>query len=333
MIIGVSESIRRALDLAERFARTKAPVLLVGPRGSGKELLARHIHHASGRPGKFVDVNCGAVPPGVAESLLFGHERGAFTDARVSHVGWLEDADRGTLFLDEFVDMPADCQVKMLRALELGEIRPVGGRNARAVDLRVVAAAQEDLLTRRLAGVFRTDLLDRVAVGVIHLPPLSARGADLEILATHFAGLDGRKLEPGVVQVLANHNWPGNIRELRAVIARAGCLVDNGTLSPAAVAEAIAMGIPDSRAVSGRRSRARDRLPQTDAGWIALGETQGWKARHMAAAMDVGRSTLFAELRAQGRSLTELRSPGVRARVWTPPGLLDSPAIQSRATR
>lgn len=313
MIVGESAEIRRALDLAERFARTASPVLLVGARGTGKELLARHIHQASGRRGKFVDVNCGAIPRGLAESLLFGHERGAFTDARVSHVGWLEDADRGTLFLDEFADLPTECQVKVLRALESREIQRIGGRDTRLVDLRVVAAVQEDIWERVAGGALRADLFDRVAVGVINLPPLRTRGADLEMLATYFAAREGRVLEPGALEILANYAWPGNVRELRSVITRAGCLVDNGTLSSTALAEAIAMATPVPTCLPARASTARGRLPGTEAGWIALGKANEWKAQRMAAARDVGRSTLFEVLRAQGRSLHALRKSEVRS--------------------
>lgn len=306
MIIGESPAIRRALHLAERFARTKEPVLLVGARGTGKELLAHYIHQVSGRRGRFVPVNCAAVPAGLAESLLFGHERGAFTDARASHTGWLEEADSGTLFTDEFADLPVECQAKVLRAFESGEIRRVGSRAVQSVDLRVVAAVHEDVWARVAAGTLRADLVDRVAVGVIHLPALRARGADLEILATHFAGLEGRSLEQGVLEVLSNYSWPGNIRELRAVMARAGCLVSNGTLSPEAVAEAIEMGAGHAGDGPQGRSTVRGQLPRTTAEWCALARANGRNAARMAAAIGVCRTTLFAELRRQGRSLRTL---------------------------
>lgn len=320
MIVGDSPEIRRALYLAERFARTKEPVLLVGARGTGKELLADYIHHASGRRGgTFVPVNCSAIPPGLAESLLFGHERGAFTDARASHIGWLEESDGGTLFLDEFADLAVECQAKVLRAFDSGEIRRVGSRDARRVDLRIVAAVQEDVWARVAAGTLRADLIDRVAVGVIHLPPLRVRGADLEKLATYFASLEKRMLEPGVVEVLSNYSWPGNVRELRTVIARAGCLVNNGTLPPRAVAEAIEMGAAPAGEPRRRRSRARAQLPRTTAGWVTLARANGWNAARMASATGVCRTTLFAELRHQGRSLTTLpeftSSPGVHTPV------------------
>ncbi len=306
MIIGDSPAMRRALHLAERFARTREPVLLVGARGTGKELLAQYIHQMSGRRGKFVAVNCGAVPSGLAESLLFGHERGAFTDARATHVGWMEESDAGTLLADEFADLPVECQAKLLRAFESGEIRRVGGRAARRVDLRIVAAVQEDVWARVAIGNLRADLLDRVAVGVIHLPTLLARGGDLSTLATHFAGLEGRSLEDGVVDVLANYSWPGNVRELRAVIARAGCLANNGTLSPEAVAEAIEMGAGPAGHPRPRRSGVREQLPRTTAEWFALGQANEWHAARMAAAAGVCRTTLFAELRHQGRSLATM---------------------------
>lgn len=309
MIIGESLAIQRSIRLAERFAPSRVPILLVGARGTGKELLAHHIHTLSGRRGDFVDVNCGAVPRELAESLLFGHDRGAFTDARAPHIGWLEESNGGTLFLDEFGDLPPECQVKVLRALESEEIRPLGQRGKRRLDLRIIAAVQHDVWGRAAAGTLRADLVDRVAVGVIELPPLAKRGSDTIILATHFAQKQGQELEPGVAGVLLNHSWPGNVRELRAVIARAGCLVDNGTLSPSAVAEAIEMGTGADGAPR-RGSDTRGRLPRTLGEWVKLGAEHGWQAAQMAIAVGVGRTTLFARLKQQGHSLRMLREFG-----------------------
>ncbi|HZH40406.1 MAG TPA: sigma 54-interacting transcriptional regulator [Gemmatimonadales bacterium] len=300
MILGQSAGLRRALDLARRFATSRLPVLLVGPRGSGKELLARFIHEESGRKGEFVDVNCGALPEALAESLLFGHEPGAFTGARKAHIGLVQESHGGTLFLDEFGDLSPDCQTKVLRAFEWGEIRPVGARGKRQVDLRIVAAAQSNAEGRNGGNGLRQDLLDRVAVGIVTLPPLRDRDSDLIMLATHFARVDGRELEAGVDTVLRNYSWPGNVRELRAVIARAGCLVDNGTLPPWAVAEAIAM--------SGHVEGSVNPFPTSPAEWEALGARERWVASRMAKALGVGRTRLFKLLRAQGISLRQLRS-------------------------
>jgi len=303
MILGESAGIQRALDLARRFAPTQVPVLVIGPRGSGKELFARFIHDQSGRRGAFVDVNCGALPEALAESLLFGHEPGAFTGARKAHVGLIQESHGGTLFLDEFGDLLADCQAKVLRAFERGEIRPVGARGKRQVDLRIVTAVQGGSEGGSVGGSLRPDLLDRIAVGVITLPPLRDRDQDILILATQFARAEGRVLEPGVEGLLRNYSWPGNIRELRAVIARAGCLVDNGTLPPWAVAEAIAMS-----GCVGEVEASGERFPASIDEWVALAAREGWIASRMARALGVGRTRLFAVLKARGISLRELRS-------------------------
>jgi len=221
MIVGVSPAIRRGLVVAERYARTRLPILLVGATGTGKELFAEHIHERSGRPGPLVDVNCCALPRDMVESLLFGHRRGAFTGAVDSTVGHVERSDGGTLFLDELASLVPDAQGKLLRVLESGETQPLGAATKRRVDLRVICAVQDDIWTALDAGRFRRDLFQRVAGVVIELPPLAARPEDIVPLAEHFANLQGRRLEGGVDSVLVNYPWPGNVRELRMAIERA----------------------------------------------------------------------------------------------------------------
>src|SRR6266699_1779197 len=158
MIVGVSAAIRRALVLAERYARTRLPILLVGPTGTGKELFAQHIHERSGRPGPLVDVNCCALPRDMVESLLFGHRRGAFTGAMESSVGHVERSDGGTLFLDELASLGLDAQGKLLRVLETGDVQPLGAVNKKRVNLRVVSTAHDDLPDVLASGHFRRDL-------------------------------------------------------------------------------------------------------------------------------------------------------------------------------
>src|SRR5260370_36204096 len=165
--------IRRAVALAERYARTRLAVLLVGATGTGKELFAQHIHERSGRPGLLVDVNCCALPRDMVESLLFGHRRGAFTGAIDSVVGHLERADGGTLFLDELASLALDAQGKLLRALDTGEVQPLGATAKRRVDLRVVSAGQDGLGVDIQRGGFRGDLYQRVAGVGIEPPPLT----------------------------------------------------------------------------------------------------------------------------------------------------------------
>ena len=179
MIIGESPAIRRALALAERYARSRLPILLVGPTGTGKELFAHHIHERSGQPGPLVEVNCCALPRDMVESLLFGHRRGAFTGAIESTVGYVERSDGGTLFLDELESLAFEAQGKLLRVLETGDVERLGIGAKRHVDLRVVSAVQDDISGAVDGGRFRRDLFQRVAGVVIKLPPLSTRPEDV----------------------------------------------------------------------------------------------------------------------------------------------------------
>jgi len=242
MIVGRSPCIRRALVLAERYARTRLPILVVGATGTGKELLAEYIHQRSGRPGPLVDVNCCALPRDMVESLLFGHRRGAFTGAVESTIGYVERSDGGTLFLDELAGLELSAQGKLLRVLETGYVEPLGAGANRRVDLRVVSAAQDTMARALAAERFRQDLFQRLAGVLIELLPLAARPEDVMPLAEHFAAAQGRRLEAGVQEELLSYGWPGNVRELRMALERAGELVGNGTLSRSAVAEAIELG-------------------------------------------------------------------------------------------
>lgn len=303
MIVGISPAIRRALVLAERYARTRLAVLIVGATGTGKELLAEYIHERSGRPGPLVDLNCCALPRDMIESLLFGHRRGAFTGAVESNVGHIERSDGGTLFLDELTGLLPEAQGKLLRVLETCEVQPLGASTKRRVDLRVVSAVHDDVGNAVESGRLRRDLYQRTAGVVIELPPLRARQEDLVPLAEHFAALGGRRLEAGVDCVLRNYSWPGNVRELRLAIERAGELVANGTLSPSAIAEAIALGRPSQFPncvalvdVSVDRGKQHDRL-------IQLCAANGWDARRIAAALGMSRSALYAYLSKTGVSL------------------------------
>ncbi len=300
-IIGASTAIKRAIELAERFAPTALPILLVGATGTGKELFAWHIHHCSGRRGELVDVNCGALPQEIAESLLFGHRRGAFTGAVETVTGYLERADKGTLFLDEVMDLSLSAQVKVLRSLETGEVQRLGAANKQHVDFRVVSAAQEDATARMDEGLFRHDLFQRLAGIVIELPRLVDRPEDIVPLAEHFAATQGQRLEPGATDVLERHEWPGNVRELRLAIERAGCLVENGTLPARAVGDAIALGRLRSQGL--RPRRCRDDL-------MAQCEASGWDAVRLAESLGIARSTLYDRLRAAGISLRALRKDG-----------------------
>lgn len=299
MIVGVSPAIRRALALAERYARTHLPVLLVGATGTGKELFAEHIHDRSGRPGPLVDINCGALPREMVESLLFGHRRGAFTGAVDSVVGHIERSDGGTLFLDELASLALDAQGKLLRVLETGAVQPLGASTKRRVDLRVVSAVQDDIGDALTSGRFRRDLFQRVAGVVIELPPLAARPEDVMPLAEHFARLGGQRLAPTAQRVLLNYAWPGNVRELRLAIERAGQLEANGSISASAVAEAIDLGWVAESAVA-RASDERARL-------FRVCEAHRWNAAGISRELGISRTTLHRRLREFGISLRETK--------------------------
>jgi transcriptional regulator with PAS, ATPase and Fis domain len=302
VIIGVSPAIRGALALAERYARTRLPILLVGATGTGKELFAQHIHERSGRPGPLVDVNCCALPRDMVESLLFGHRRGAFTGAVESAVGHVERSDGGTLFLDELESLALEAQGKLLRVLETNEVQPVGAAVKRRVDLRVVSAVQEAIGSAVEGGRFRRDLFQRMAGVVIELPTLAARPEDVMPLAEHFAGIQGRRLEPGVDRVLLTHSWPGNVRELRMVMERAAELVEDGTLPPGAVAEAIKLGEPHG-SVFGRTLRKENGSTESREELLTVLRRSEWDVQRAAAALGIGRTTLFKRLKTLGISL------------------------------
>lgn len=309
-IIGVSPAIRSAVALIERFAPTTLPILLIGATGTGKELFARHIHSRSSRRGLLVDVNCGALPHELAESLLFGHRRGAFTGAVETVAGHCERADNGTLFLDEVLHLSASAQVKLLRALETGEIQPLGAGRKQPVDFRVVSAAQEDTPERLDRGLFRHDLFQRLAGIVIDLPLLIDRPEDIVLLAEHFAAAQGQRLEEGVAKVLEGHEWPGNVRELRLAMQRAGCLVENGTLPPGAVRDAIGLGMPrDARRNRGSSRRGVRRLAWDDL--LEQCKANGWDAARLCESLGIARSTLYDRLKAAGISLRAFRKSGI----------------------
>lgn len=232
-IIHRSEVMQRQIELARRIAVHEVPALILGETGTGKELFAQAIHEASRRVGKpFIAVNCGAIPNELINSELFGHKKGAFTGADRDRKGHFVEADGGTLFLDEVGDLPLDAQVRLLRALQQGEITPVGETKPTKVNVRIVAATHRDLMADVVAGRFREDLFHRLAVGIVRLPPLRERGEDVELLLEHFlaeinADAAGRpeamckKISPGAKNLLLSHPWPGNIRELYHTLLRA----------------------------------------------------------------------------------------------------------------
>ena len=231
-LLGASEPVKELFDMIERMAESDATVLLSGESGTGKELVARELHERGKREkGPFVAVSCAAVPDHLLESELFGHEKGAFTDAKAARRGLFLQAGGGTLFLDEIGDMPAPLQPKILRALQEKSVRPVGGGRETAFDARIIAATNRDLESLVEEGKFREDLFYRVNVVHIDLPPLRSRGSDVLLLAQDFidgfAAETGKEVsglaEPAAAKLMAYH-WPGNVRELRNSMERAVAL-------------------------------------------------------------------------------------------------------------
>ena len=237
-IVAASAAMRSALDVVAKVAPHTTTVLVTGPSGTGKEVLARELHRLSPRAhGPFVAVNCAAIPEALLESELFGHVRGAFTGAVGDHKGLFQEASGGTLFLDEIGELPGPLQAKLLRALQDGEIRRVGDRNTRRVDVRVVAATVRDLAAEAAAGRFREDLFYRLNVVAVALPPLAERPEDVPpliaaMVARHCARLGVPKvaIEPEAMRALLDYGWPGNVRELSNVIERALVLARDGVI-------------------------------------------------------------------------------------------------------
>ncbi len=241
-IVSASPAMLRVLELAQRAAASDIPVVLEGESGVGKELIARAIQAGSDRSGKpFVTVNCGAIPPNLVESILFGHEKGAFTGATERHSGKFADADGGTLFLDEIGDLPLEVQVKLLRAVQQGEIETVGASKVQKVDVRLISATNKDLIEEVKAGRFREDLYYRLNVFPISIPALRRRKEDIphlvRVFLQRFAAEQKRRGPLGIagsaMALLTAYDWPGNIRQLENAMFRAVVLADGEDLTDA----------------------------------------------------------------------------------------------------
>jgi DNA-binding NtrC family response regulator len=239
-IITKSPRMHSVLRMAEKAANSAIPVLIEGQSGVGKELIARAIHGSGERRSKpFIAVNCGAIPDNLVESLLFGHEKGAFTGATERHVGKFVEASGGTLFLDEVGGLPAAAQVKLLRAIQESEIEPVGARKPIKVDVRLISATNRDLIADVKAGRFREDLFYRLHVFPIAVPPLHERAQDIPELTRHFLvrfaveeGKRAGRLSAEAMTLLCAYQWPGNVRQLENAVFRAVVLAENDTMGP-----------------------------------------------------------------------------------------------------
>jgi DNA-binding NtrC family response regulator len=240
-IVGSTPEFRTSLAVAAKAARARVPVLIEGERGTGKEVIAQAIHSSSPRSKKpMITVNCGAIPENLVDSVLFGHEKGAFTGAFDRHVGRFEEADGSTLFLDEVADLPLDTQVKLLRAIETGEFQRLGSRIVQTVDVRVIAATHTRLIEEVARGSFREDLYYKINVVHTAIPPLRARSSDIPPLARHLLGRIAE--QPGMrhlsitddaLSVLMAYGWPGNVRQLQNALFRAAVLCEGNALTAA----------------------------------------------------------------------------------------------------
>jgi DNA-binding NtrC family response regulator len=301
-IAATSPAMGEVFSVLRRLARTDVTVTLIGETGTGKDVTAHAVHEASARlNAPFVVFDCGAVPPNLVESELFGHERGAFTGAHAEHEGAFERARGGTLFLDEIGELPLDLQPRLLRALDSRTIRRVGGGRDRATDVRIIAATNRDLAGLVEAKLFRQDLYFRLAAAVVQLPPLRERLEDLTLLVPQLLGDLGR----GFVHVpeatyaqLAAHRWPGNVRELKNVLAYALAFVDAGVLEVGALRFA-----PEATA-----SSSLERLPLGGQALASLEDvairqtlalTRGNKVQ-AARLLGIATSTLYEKLKRHG---------------------------------
>jgi DNA-binding NtrC family response regulator len=309
-IVAESAAMQRVIELTLRAAPAASPVLLLGESGTGKELLARALHAASPRhAAPFLAINCSAIPEHLLESQLFGHRRGAFTDAREDHRGLFREAEGGTLLLDEIGDMAPVLQAKLLRVLQEREIQPIGAAAPISVDVRIVAATHADLENLTRNGRFRQDLFYRLNVICVHVPPLRERMEDLVPLVRHFIAKHGRRLgkpaagiEPAALEALRQHDWPGNVRELENCIERAlvlghGESIGIGDLPPLIRRHAV----PEPAATTGATTAAslanleREHILRTLA---AVGGNRAAAAR----LLSVDRKTLYRKLKRYGVS-------------------------------
>jgi formate hydrogenlyase transcriptional activator len=279
-IVGESPALKTALNLVSVVAPTDSSVMILGETGTGKELVARAIHNLSSRREQvFLKLNCAAIPLGLLESELFGHERGAFTGAVARKVGRFEAADFGTLFLDEIGDIPLELQPKLLRALQGGEFERLGSTQTRRANVRLVVATNKDLGKLVAQNQFRNDLYYRLNVFPILLPPLRDRRGDIPSLVRHFAGIYAermnkqiKRIPAEVMEALVDHSWPGNIRELQNFIERSVILADGNTLRPPLEGLKQAAGIESLEPITmeeAERVHIRKTLEQTN--WVIAG--------------------------------------------------------------
>ena len=308
-ILGQSPAVKRALDLLGRAASSDVTLLLLGESGTGKEIAARAVHTESARRAeRFIAINCGAIPEGLIESELFGHEAGAFTGAKGARPGRFEEAQGGTLFLDEVGEMPQLLQVKLLRALQERTIQRVGGGKPRPVDVRVIAATNRDLKSEVAARRFRQDLYYRLAVFPVELPPLREREDDVLLLAQRFlerfAGRHGapqRALTAEAERALRAYEWPGNVRELENVVERAVILEDGSAISCGSLPDEVVCALDTARVEEPSPAPTADAEVRPLASEERLLieralQVTGWNVAEAARRLEIGRATIYRKI-------------------------------------
>lgn len=310
-VIGENSGLKQVMSQMRRVAETNATVLIHGESGTGKELIASAVHaHSTRSIGPFVAINCGAIPLSLMESELFGHERGAFTDAKESKTGTFEQASGGTLFLDEIGELPIDAQVKLLRVLEDKKITRIGGKKPIPVDVRIVAATNRNLEEEVKAGKFRLDLLYRLNIFTITLPPLRERVEDVPLLANFFIrkynqtlNLDVQAISPEAMALLSSYEWPGNVRDLENAIQSAMILCTDGMIRPESLPDRV-KGYDRSEILTGIKSEGggiREMNAQMEKELIL--ETlkkYNYNRTLTANALNISRKTLFNKMKRNG---------------------------------
>jgi two-component system, NtrC family, nitrogen regulation response regulator NtrX len=308
-IVGESASLKKVTDAIRRAAPTNATVLVTGESGAGKELVARAIHRNSLRSReRFVQVNCAAIPDDLIESELFGHEKGSFTGATEKQIGKFEQADKGTIFLDEVGDMSLKTQAKVLRVLQEGEVERLGSARTIKVDVRVIAATNKELEEEIEKGTFREDLYFRLAVIPVYVPPLRERREDVPLLVRHFVELFSRennfrpkRVTPAAMDLLQRYRWKGNIRELRNTLERLIIMTPTDTVDVADLPESVRVEAPARPVESGGDPvkagtlREHKELSERQFLVLKLRET-GWNISKTAELIDTPRSNLYKKL-------------------------------------